>query len=190
MSKINLNAGFDTKEFKIFNNGKAGLVNIESFKVEKVKSEDPTKSNYYQIVFTDSKGSTLNKSFFYLNPEHPNFENQLAFQGMSLKHIIHTLYGKDFVLPEFDNTNQMLDSCMALVHEAEGKVKVRIGITYGTTGVKGKSSIYLNLRGFAPFIENQEIPEEETTIIFGRSDLMVRPEKDDLSKKETNAIGW
>lgn len=174
---INLNdESFDKVggDLKIFNDGTAGVVENVKFSVKKKTPEDKPKSPEYKITFTDSKGGYTQSSFWFIEEAttYKTIEEQVMAQGKVLKHLVHAVYGKEYVFPSFDNSVQMLSGCMKLLKEAEATAgEFRVFANYGTTSsIKG----YIQVRSWVPFIEKMSVPIAETRLTVGTLDQMVR----------------
>jgi len=150
MSEINLNKSEDfVKEFKVFNDGIAGVVENVKIRIEKKASSDTDdKKPVYKLIATDSQGAEVNEGFYYhKDAEEKGFKN---YQAQRLILLARGVFGDDIKFPVWSNPVEVLDGVMKMVAPALSKGAWRVAIAYGTT--KRKES-YLGFKSFGSFIQ-------------------------------------
>ena len=189
MYNLNDNA-FDAKEVSaIFNNGEAGLVENVTINISKKKAEDKENAPDYKLTFKDAGGAEVSSSYWYVKQatNYATVEELVKKQGTAMKHVIHAIYGKGFQIPVNATTpEQLLDQSMKVIRDgitANPATTYRVFATYGTlTSTKE----YIQPRSWVPFIENMEVPIEETVLkLSPKVDAIVRPVKDDVKAEPT-----
>lgn len=193
---IDLNSeSFDAKEGKVvFNGGEAGIAEPVTVSLEKKKPEDKEKSPDYKVNFTDATGAICNTSFWYVTEatSFNSIDELIAKQGKVLKHLAHAILGDQFTFLSFDSAQSMLDGVMKLIREGLPKAgQFRIFANYGT---KEYSKKFIQPRSWVPFIESVSVPLENTRLIQGDLDCMVRLQADkpveNTTKTAVDEEGW
>ena len=184
MSQINLNdAKFDAKDIKIFNDGKAGIVENVKLEVEKKSATQTNNTPDYKINYIDSVGS-VNQGFYYIDPNDAKFDSKIKLQGTALKHILSTLhFNMEMPKLNFSTTKEMLDNMMSLITKAAANNPVRLAVCYGTTLYP---SDYLRVKTFPPFMESMAIALSDSKLTLGRNDLQFKIEKDNNTTEDFN----
>ena len=189
MYNLNDNA-FDAKEVSaIFNDGKAGLVENVTINISKKKAEDKENAPDYKLTFKDANGAEVSSSYWYVKEAtaYATVEELVKKQGTAMKHIIHAIYGKGFQIPVNATTpEQLLDQSMKVIRDgitANPATTYRVFATYGTlTSTKE----YIQPRSWVPFIENMEMPIEDTVLkVSPKVDAIERPVKDNVKAEPT-----
>jgi len=179
---FNLNdASFDAKEgIAIFNDGIAGVVENVTVSVSRKTAEDKEMSPDFKLIFTDSSGASTNMPFWYIKEAtaYASVDEQVKKQGTVLKHVIHAIYGKDFVIPVTASTaQQLLDQCMKVIKDGlVSGVQFRVFANYGSTQSVKK---YIQVRSWVPFMENMTVTESRLEV--SKIDAMVRLEADNVA---------
>lgn len=193
MSGINLNNSEEfVKEFKVFNDGKAGIVDNVKMRVEKkANSDTDDKKPNYKLIATDSTGAEINEGFYYQADDSKAFLN---YQAGRLINLARGVFGKDVKFQEYQTAKETLDGVMKMVAQALATKPWRIAACYGTT--KHKES-YMGFKQFGSFIQPMN---EENTLAFDRTDNLERaPLKDattaselvsGMTKTDTPAMEW
>ncbi len=186
--KFNLkDSEYESKNFRPFNKGMAGITNVMISEIRKEK-------NFWFIIFQDENDSELRDYQSYLKEEHPKFKQMLRAQGIVLRHYWEVIVGNTEI-PVFETTKEMLDEMMnAFIENIEGK-KFRIAVDYGNGN---NHSRYLIRKRYVPFIEN--FSEEPTGLKLDsnahteplKNESTEDPEKkDDDTKEGSNSEkGW
>lgn len=183
MSKINLNDdSYNASVFPEFNNGKAGIVENLSVSVIKKLPDEQGKWDY-RIDFKPAEGAGISLYMNYIEEDSENLAKRLTAQGVSLKHLIHTLFGQ-VSFPEFTTAKEMLDWCMTQIPKFKGTV--RLAACFGT---KKKPRSRIGIKNFVPFIENMEIPKTESKLKFSAGDNMV-PIEPEVVEENTKKPEW
>lgn len=178
---INLNDNsYDAKEGKaIFNNGIAGLVDNVTVSVVKKKPEEKEGSPAYKLVFTDASGAECNTPFWVVDKAtaFASVDELLKKQGTIMKHILHAIYGPTFEIPTLPGDAQgFLDGCMKLIREGlQSAGKFRMFANYGTPDYPKE---FIQPRSWVPFIESVTTALEETRLVAGKNDNLIRVTKD------------
>lgn len=184
---INLNDdSFDTKTFIIFGGGKPGIVENLTLSINKRKEEDKPNSPEYQLIYTDKDGGKVNTSFWYITKDIGDWttDQQTQAQGILLKHILKTIYGNEFKIPEFADAKELLDKSMMLIRDGiKSNPQIRIFANYGTAK---KPSPYIGPRSWAPMMENMSVSLEDTELKVTTSDRM-EPLREDKPNMGGNA---
>ena len=183
--------GFDAKQgVTIFNGGVAGLVNDVKMSVYKKKPEDKENAPDYKITFTDSDGGECSSSYWYVTKatQYSTEDEQVRKQGISMKHVIHAIYGSAFDIPvNATNPKDFLDQSMKCIKDgfAANQGKYRIFATYGTLN---STKQYIQPRSWVPFVESMSIDEISTRLKLAPTiDAIVRVEKDQPTLAPANA---
>jgi hypothetical protein len=159
MSSINLNNGEEyIKEFKVLNDGVAGVVENVRVRIEKRASVDPEdKHPNYKLIAADDKGE-VNEGFYYQVPDKEGkIDGFDKYQAQKLIHLAKGVFGDDVKFPVFGNPTEALDGVMKMVASELSKKPWRIVVTYGTTK---KPSAYLGFKNFGSFIEPMDQPSK------------------------------
>lgn len=153
------------KEFKIFNDGNAGVVENVKITIEP-KSNNPIddKRPNYRVVATDSKGGSINEGFYYQEADSKAFNN---YQAQRLIMLARGILGKDIQFPIWNTPKETLDGVMSMIAPALNKL-YRVAVCYGTTKNPDQ---YLNFKAFGSFIQPMSEPNALT---FTSSDCMVK----------------
>src|SRR5690606_28459507 len=104
---------------KIFNGGKAGIVEGTTLTVSRKKHDDKPGSPDYKLIFTDPSGGACSTSFWVVEKEtaYKTVDQLIQAQGKVLKHVLHAIYGSDYTIPTFGNAKELLDGSMKLINE-------------------------------------------------------------------------
>lgn len=182
---IDLNSNeFDVKDVKIFNDGKAGIVNNCTFSVEPKASDAAEKAPDWKLLVIDETGASVNKAFWFLDETHKDFTKHLKYQGTELKSLLQVI-GLTTV-PAFNNVKDMLNGVMTQLGKYSGKVKVRALVNYG---MEGREESYLTLSKYAPYVESMEVPEESSILRQPKNAVLERPKADDNPFKDSSKSG-
>lgn len=129
---INLNGEeFNSPALAIFNNGVAGRVDNVSISVEKRRVDEPDNQPDYKVHFTDSIAS-INLGIYY--PSEQSSESQNKILASKCADLVKSVMGNDFIFPEFNTYNELVDFCMKTIKDnCDGK-KVNVIVTYGSIG--------------------------------------------------------
>lgn len=176
MSSVDFNKSEDfVKEFKVFNDGEASVVENVAVRIEKKSSTDTDdKKPAYKLIAKDSKGE-INEGFYYQEPDSKGFVN---YQAQRLIQLAKGVLGNDVKFPIFNTPTEALDGVMRMVAPALNK-PFRIAACYGT--VK-KPTAYLGFKTFGSFIQPMNEPNK---LALGSTDNTVKavlPKADDASK--------
>lgn len=154
MSTVNLNNSEDyVKELKIFNDGKAGVVEGVRVRIEKKNSTDPSdKSPNYKVIASDGKGE-VNEGFYYQEPDSDAFNK---YQAQRLINLAKGVLGDDVKFPVFNTPTEALDGVMRMVAPELTKF-FRVAVCYGTTK---KRAAYLGFKNFGSFIQTMNAPNK------------------------------
>jgi len=170
MSKaINLNKSDDfVKEFKIFNDGNAGVVENVRVRIDKKSTKDHDKSPDYKLVATDDKGE-INEGFYYQEPDaEGNTKGFDNYQAQKLIQLAKGVLGKDINFPVFNSPRETLDGVMKMVAPALMNKLFRVAACYGTTRRK---TAFLGFKPFGSFIQPMT---EMSSLILNAGDSTVR----------------
>lgn len=156
MSGINLNNSEDfVKEFKVFNEGIAGVVEGVKMRIEKKASTDTDdKKPMYKLIATDANGGEVNEGFYYQEPDSKAFNN---YQAQRLILLAKGVLGNDVKFPVFNNPTEALDGVMRMVAPVLSQKAWRIAVAYGT--VKRPES-YMGFKSFGSFIQPMSEPNK------------------------------
>jgi hypothetical protein len=168
MTKINLNNSDDfVKEFKVFNDGNADVVDNVRVRIEKKSTTDNDKKPAYKLIAADDKGE-VNEGFYYQEPdangETKGFDN---YQAQKLIRLAKGVLGNDVEFPVFNSPKETLDGVMKMVAPALNK-PFRVAVCYGT--VRRKSA-YLGFKSFGSFIQPMTEPN---SLSLDASDSTIR----------------
>ena len=145
---INLNGSeFNSPVVAIFNNGVAGRVDNVAISVEKKKPEDSDNAPAFKVIFTDDIGS-INMGIYY--PTEQSTEAQKQMLAQKCADLVKAVMGDDFVFPDFNNYNELVDGCMKIIAQNCSDAKVNVIATYGTAGAPKK---YLGVYKNYNFVE-------------------------------------
>lgn len=162
---VNFNNSDDfVKEFKIFNDGKAAVVENVKVRVEKKAPGEDDKKPMYKIIATDDKGE-VNEGFYYCEPDSKAFNK---YQAQRLILLARGVFGDDVKFPIFNTPTEALDSVMKMVAPELSKKPWRVAVCYGTTKRK---EAYLSFKSFGSFIQPMSVPN---TLSLGAGDCLVR----------------
>jgi hypothetical protein len=154
---VNLNKSEDfVKEFKVFNDGKAGIADNVRVRVD--------KKPVYKLVASDDKGE-INEGFFYQEPDSDGFTK---YQAQRLIQLARGVFGDDVKFPEFSTPKEALDGVMKMVAPELAKKVWRVAVCYGTNRRKAS---YLGFKSFGSFIQPMT---EENTLSLATSDSTTR----------------
>jgi hypothetical protein len=177
MPAVNLNNSEDfVKEFKVFNDGKAGVVENVRMRVEKKPSTDDEKKPMYKLIGADDKGE-VNEGFYYCEPDSKAFNN---YQAQRLIQLARGVLGKDVKFPVFDTPKDTLDGVMKMVAPELIKKSWRVAVCYGT--IKRRES-FLGFKSFGSFI--QPMAETNTLEITSGDSTIRAPQEDKSTPAET-----
>lgn len=164
MGAINLNDSEEfIKEFKIFNDGGAGVAENVKARIERKTSGDDKKPDY-KLIAADALGE-VNEGFYYQEAESEGFTK---YQAQRLIMLARGVLGKDVVFPVWNNPKEVLDGVMGMVGPRLNGSLYRVAVCYGTTK---KPSQYLGFKSFGSFIQPMSVPN---TLSLGRSDSVTR----------------
>lgn len=175
---------------KIFNGGKAGVVENTTMSVSRKKPEDKEGSPEFKLNFTDTTGATCSTSFWSVEKEtaYKSIDQQIQAQGKVLKHVLHAIYGKSFEIPGFPTAKAMLEGCMKLINEglkSNPTLQFRIFANYGTPDY---SKSFIQPRSWVPFVEPMTVAIADTKLVQGDLDGMVRLTKDELAPASADSL--
>jgi hypothetical protein len=160
------------KEFKIFNDGKAGIVENVKMRIEKKAPGEDDQKPMYKLIATDNLGE-INEGFYYQTPddkgELKGFEN---YQAQKLIMLAKGVLGENVIFPVFNTPKEALDGIMKLVAPEISKKPFRIAACYGTTKRK---TAYLGFKSFGRFIQPMT---EVNNLSLGAGDSTVRAVKE------------
>jgi hypothetical protein len=178
---VNFNNSEDfVKEFKIFNDGNAGIVDNVKMRVEKkAASDNDDKKPVYKLIATDDK-SEINEGFYYCEPDSNAFDK---YQAQRLILLAKGVLGKDIVFPVFSTPVEALDGVMKMIAPELNKRPYRVAVCYGTTKRKGS---YLGFKSFGSFIQPMSEPN---TLSFDKSDNMVRKPVEEATDATKLVVG-
>jgi len=175
---------------RTFNDGKAGLVENVTIKVDKKSVDQPDTYPDYNLTIVDENGGELREGFYNFEPQKDlpmdQVERKKRFFIMRLVHIARAVMGDDYQLPEVKDTKEAMDVVFKLVRDNAGAKKFNVFTTYGSVGYPNKKG-YLKLRYF-DFIEDAA---GENTLVRKAQDLMepvVADEPETTSSSEVS--GW
>ncbi len=168
MTQVNLNNSEDfVKEFKVFNDGNAGVVENVRVRIEKKSSTEPDdKKPMYKLIAADDKGE-VNEGFYYQQPDSDGFTK---YQAQRLIRLGQGVFGPDVKFPVFNTPTEALDGVMKMVASELSKKPWRVAVCYGSTRRK---SAYLGFKSFGSFIQPMSEPN---TLSLSTSDNKVRVE--------------
>lgn len=152
------------KEFKIFNDGKAGVVENVKISIEKKAPGSDDKKPDYKLVATDSTGATINEGFYYQEPDSAGFTK---YQAQRLIMLARAVLGEEIKFPIWNTPTEVLDGVMKMVAPALNR-PFRVAACYGTTK---NPSQYIGFRNFGSFIQSMA---EVNKLSFTSSDNMVK----------------
>jgi len=152
------------KEFKIFNDGKAGVVDNVKISIEKKAPGSDDKKPTYKVVATDLSGGSINEGFYYQEPDSAAFTK---YQAQRLIMLARGVLGDAVIFPVWNTPVEVLDGVMKMVAPALNK-PFRVAACYGTTK---NPSQYLGFRNFGSFIQPMA---DENKLSFTSSDNMVK----------------
>lgn len=159
----------DSEEFvksvKIFNDGKAEVVENVKLRIEKKTSTEDDKHPNYKLIATDSTGAEINEGYYYQQPDSDAFNK---YQAQRLIMLARGVFGDDVKFPIFNNPTEALDGVMKMVAPELGKKAFRVAACYGTTK---RPSQYLGFKSFGRFIQSMSEP---SNLAFEKSDNLVR----------------
>lgn len=163
---VDLNKSEDfVKEFKIFNDGKAGVVENVKVSIEKKAPGVDDKKPMYKVVATDATGASINEGFYYQEPDSKAFT---GYQAQRLIMLARGVLGKDVKFDIWNTPTEVLDGVMKMVAPALVNKLFRVAVCYGTTKNPDQ---YLNFKSFGSFIQPMTEPSE---LSFTSSDNMVK----------------
>jgi hypothetical protein len=180
---IDLNKSEDyVKEFKIFNDGVAGVVeNVKVTIVKKSDADTDSKKPVYKVIAEDGKGS-VNEGFYYQEPDSKGFNN---YQAQRLIMLAKGVFGDNVVFPVWNTPKEVLDGVMNMVAAGLNR-PFRVAVCYGTTKNPDQ---YLNFKAFGSFIQPMS---ELNKLSFNKGDNMIKataptptPAETLISKAET-----
>ncbi len=166
---INLNKSDDfVKEFKIFNDGRAEVVENVRVRIDKKSTKDNDKSPDYKLVATDDKGD-INEGFYYQEPDKDgNTKGFDSYQAQKLIQLARGVLGKDVSFPVFNTPRETLDGVMKMVAPALVNKLFRVVACYGTTKRK---TAFLGFKPFGSFIQPMT---EMNSLTLSTSDSTVK----------------
>lgn len=178
------------KDIKIFNDGKAGVVENVRMRIEKKASTSPDdKMPNYKLIAADDRGE-VNEGYYYQEPDSDAFNK---YQAQRLIMLARGVFGEDVKFPVFNNPTEALDGIMKMVAPELGKKVWRVAVCYGTTKRK---AAYLGFKPFGSFIQSMI---EENTLSLGAGDSTERapmkeatPASELISSlgKEDTGLSW
>jgi len=151
-------------EFKIFNDGNAGVVENVKVIVDKKAASDTSNHPNYKIIASDGK-SEVNEGFYYQEPDSNAFNK---YQAQRLIMLARGVLGDNVVFPPFNTPTEALDIVMTMIAPELLKQPWRVAVCYGTTKRK---SPYLGFKSFGSFIQKMSEPN---TLSLGAGDSLVR----------------
>jgi len=156
------------KEFKIFNNGVAGIVENVRVRVEKKSPEDSEKKPAYRLIIQDDKGEINEGFYYYKSADENGFKN---YQAQKLILLAKGALGEDVKFPAFSTPVEALDQIMIMVAKGSKNKLYRAVATYGTTK---RPDAFLGLKSFGSFIQDMSLP---CTLALDNSDNTIKAEK-------------
>jgi hypothetical protein len=166
MGSVNFNNSEEyVKEFKVFNDGIAGVVENVKVRIEKKAAGVDDKKPVYKLIGADDKGE-VNEGFYYCEPDSKAFNK---YQAQRLILLARGVLGDTVTFPVFNTPTEALDGVMKMVAPALNK-PFRVAVCYGT--VKRKAP-YLGFREFGSFIQPMSVPN---TLALDKNDSTVRGE--------------
>jgi hypothetical protein len=146
---------------KIFNNGKAGVVENVRAEVSKKGADDKENAPDYKVTFYDGDDRSVNIAFWLGNDTSDWSEGKRRIYGARLKHLIHCFCGEDASIPQFKSYDDAITGTMKMIKDACTQVPVRVLTTYGSVGYEKD---FPELRFAPPFVEPMSIALEETRL--------------------------
>ncbi len=175
-SKDNFSEGSNST---VINGGVAGKVLNVTADIQKkgVDYEDAVGNKpAYQVVYTDENGGKVNEGLFYLveathQATYSTFEKAVEKQWNKLAAIIIAAGGDPTI--EAKTPAEMLDKMAVLVkNNVKGKT-FNILTNYGT---KNNPKKYIQVRGWAPFIEDASTSEADSKLKSSNLDQLEKIE--------------
>jgi len=164
MSAINLNdAKYDVTANKVFNGGKAGVVNNCKIRVERKKADDADNAPKYKVILTDEAGGEVNKGYF--DGFEKMSDKAKDFFVKEMKYLSSLFEVK---LPEaVESYGALLDATMrGCFDNMPGKL-VNVAVAYGTVDYPKR---FLQVESAFSITSTSETP------YLGPKALMIRPE--------------
>jgi len=173
---------------KIFNGGKAGIVDNVKVSVVRKGKDDKPNSPEFKLNFTDPTGGTCSTPFWVVENEtqYKTVDELIQAQGKVLKHILHAVYGKDFSIPAFGSAKEMLSGSMKLIHDGLAAApSFRMIANYG---VPSYSKAFIQPRSWVPFMEPMSVDIADTRLALGDLDCLTRLTKDEIPAGNTDDL--
>lgn len=154
---------FNSEEFEsqgpvlIFNGGEAGIVECVTEKIVSKTEEDNENAPDYRLYFKDVDGASINFGIYLINTpvSDPNYKNNINKLGKRLRNLWIAIMGNDTPMPTGQDVNIIIKQIMQMLAPRFAlEIPVRLAVNYGTTVAPKK---YLQVRTWAPFIENIEL---------------------------------
>lgn len=180
----------EEREIKVFNDGKAGVVENVSIRIERKKPEDKEGSPDYKVFYVDAAGGEVNEGF-WKNLSNSS-EGQKKRVANRLLKLYDAVFGKDASkkLPDVKSLEEATDYVMMEVNKNAGNTKVRLAVNYGNAQYPQK---YLRPCNWS-WINN--INEDPKNVSLDK-DSLVEPVKADEEQssevyetKEADKSGW
>jgi len=176
---IDLNSQEFVSTSKVFNDFVVGIIeDVDLTNVTKTFNKETKAPSGYVIEFV--KGAPIKHYVNYFN-EEVDAEGKVAKAvGMSLTHMIHALYGKDYVMPTGQNWIELIDKCMNLVYAKKGS-KIRLHTNFG---LATNPSQFPKVHRYVPYMELMSIPKAESRLRMNPKFVYERPPQDNTSNDE------
>jgi hypothetical protein len=175
-----------TSDVKIFNDGKAGVVEDVTITLKRKTPEDKEKAPNYKLTFTDASGAFCEMPFWYVEAatEYKTIEKQAEDQGKVMKHVLNAIYG-EASRPKInaETAKEFLDMGMKAINEGlRARGRFRVFANYGVApdpskNRQGKVSKYIGIRTWVPFMEPMAVAIADTRLKAGDFDAMSRVEE-------------
>lgn len=137
-----LDEKFESKEVKVFNSGKAGVVESCSFKVERKSAKDADNAPDYKLFLIDENSGEMNEGLYT-----PKEDASEAAKDFFVKKMLH--YIKEFEVPAIDKVESygaLLDYTMKGIRDVQDSdTKVNVAVCYGNTK---RPNRFLEIDGF------------------------------------------
>jgi hypothetical protein len=155
------------KEFKVFNNGNAGVVTGCTIRVEKKK--DNSNQPDYKVFVSDGTGE-VNEGFYYSD----DVEKFKKYQAQRLINLAKGVLGADYKFPAYKTPQEALDGTMMEINKS-GVGSFRAVVAYGTAA---KPEAWLRFPAWGKFIQNEVFANE---LVLKKDALLapVAPDKED-----------
>ena len=176
---IDLNSNEFASTSKVFNDFVVGIIeDVDLTNVTKTFNRETKAPSGYVIEFT--KGAPIKHYVNYFNEEADTEGKVAKAVGMSLTHMIHALYGKDYVMPTGQNWIELIDKCMNLVYAKKGS-KIRLHTNFG---LATNPAQFPKVHRYVPYMELMSVPKAESRLRMNPKFIYERPPQDNTSDDE------